>query len=206
MAQPLELRAENEDVAKRPPGPVSPSKSRTLAVGEQKQRNPGDDEFERRKALARNSGLSNQVGSVAAFLVAISRQNMHEGRDPTLVCDSLQCGTVADFLSLDSEALSRALLALQNLGLIESHETGSLRLKDIGALERVAHGRLKQVEVVLKRAPAGAAALSQTNNLAGRYSSALINELKEVSRLLLSVGGLSVLSVCVAALAAAAMF
>jgi len=77
---------------------------------------------------------------VAAFLVALSQGNKDEGRDPSIISDSLKCGVVADYLSLNIELLSSILVTFEDRGLIEQCPPMDLRLKDVGALEKLANG------------------------------------------------------------------
>src|SRR5262249_16697905 len=84
------------------------------------------------------SGRENPVERVAAFLVALSRNNKDEGRDPSIITDSMQCGVVATYLSMSVDALAKLLAELQSLGLIEPPSPRGLRLKDLNALEHLA--------------------------------------------------------------------
>src|SRR5262245_53612493 len=97
-------------------------------------------EFEGRKALLTAHGHSTPLECVAAFLVAVSRQNVHEGRDPTIVSDSLESGTAASLLNLDIDTLARCLVELEYMALIEPGPDGSIRLRSIDLLELVADG------------------------------------------------------------------
>jgi CRP/FNR family transcriptional regulator len=65
--------------------------------------------------------------------------NANEGRDPTMVSDSLECGTAATYLGIDVEALANALSELGRLGLIEPSPARGLRLLDLDALRRLAN-------------------------------------------------------------------
>jgi CRP/FNR family transcriptional regulator, anaerobic regulatory protein len=84
------------------------------------------------------SGRESPVERVAAFLVALSRNNKSEGRDPSIITDSMQCGVVATYLSLSVDALGELLAELEKRGLIEPHPSRGLRLKDLNALELLA--------------------------------------------------------------------
>lgn len=97
-------------------------------------------DFERRKAAILDQYPSTSVESVAAFLVSISRQNVHEGRDKTVVYDSLTCGAVAYLLGFDVETLAEALLDLKRQGLIEEGANGQLHLLSLERLEQLADG------------------------------------------------------------------
>lgn len=76
----------------------------------------------------------------AAFLIVVSRNNGYEGRDPRIVYDDLACGTVAGMLGFDVGVLASVLVDLEARGLVEPTDDGSLRLKDIPALDRLSDG------------------------------------------------------------------
>ncbi len=96
--------------------------------------------FERRKAAILNGYPSTPVEALAAFLASVSRQNVHEGRNATIVTDSLKCGAVANLLGFDIETLGKALLDLENKGLIQEGSNGQIHLLDLERLERLADG------------------------------------------------------------------
>ena len=75
---------------------------------------------------------------VAAFLVSISRNNRHEGRDPTAIPESLTCGFVADLLGIPIDTLADLLKALEMRGLITADPRAGLRLNDLNRLENLA--------------------------------------------------------------------
>lgn len=97
-------------------------------------------DFERRKAAVLDQYPSTPVESLAAFLVSISRQNVHEGRDKTVVYDSFTCGAVAYLLGFDVETLAEALLDLKHQDLIEEGSSGQLHLLSLDRLEQLADG------------------------------------------------------------------
>ena len=97
-------------------------------------------DFERRKAAVLDQYPSTPVKSLAAFLVSISRQNVHEGRDETVVYDSFACGAVAYLLGFGVETLAEALLDLKRQGLIEEGANGQLHLLSLERLEQLADG------------------------------------------------------------------
>jgi CRP/FNR family transcriptional regulator len=76
---------------------------------------------------------------VAALFVALSRRNEVEGRDPRVIGDSLDCGTVAGYLGLDLDTLSRALVDLEHAHLIERCPPHGLRLSGLSALQQLAN-------------------------------------------------------------------
>jgi CRP/FNR family transcriptional regulator len=104
-----------------------------------------EDAIERDFRILRNSLVEstqvNPVARVAAFLVALSQGNKQEGRDPSIIADSLKCGVVADYLSLSIEVLASILVTLEERGYIENCPPLGLRLKDVAALEMLANGR-----------------------------------------------------------------
>lgn len=114
----------------------------SLVERDPKLRQEQDDavkkDFEYGRALARDRGAAAPIDRVAAYLVAISRQNATEGRDPTVIADSMNSGAVAYMLDLDISTLGRALLELQGMGLVEQHSEADLHLTDIESLEHIA--------------------------------------------------------------------
>jgi CRP/FNR family transcriptional regulator len=91
-------------------------------------------EYRRNQLVNTDQGLVNRV---AALLVALSRQNSLEGRDPRVVGDELACGAVASWLGIDVHALAKALQELQQSGLIELSPPDGVRLSDFARLERL---------------------------------------------------------------------
>ena len=97
-----------------------------------------DTDFElRRRSLVR-SGSRKPLERVASLLVAISRNNSYEGRDPTSVPDALTSGFIADLFGMSVGLLADLLVELAAHGLVQASPTSGLRLIDIGALERLA--------------------------------------------------------------------
>jgi len=92
-----------------------------------------------RHALAR-AGREAPIERLAAFLASVWRTNQYEGRDPTIVREAYAFGVVADLLEMTIEDLRMLLLELERLGLIEAHPPAGIRLKDLGALEKLAAG------------------------------------------------------------------
>jgi CRP/FNR family transcriptional regulator len=99
------------------------------------------DAIEREVEFLRESSVrfsqQNPLGRLAAFLLTLSRENVQEGRDATVLVQPLQCGIVADFLALSVERLASLLVQLERRGLIETCAQG-LHLTDIAALESLA--------------------------------------------------------------------
>ena len=73
-----------------------------------------------------------------ALLAVISSNNRREGREPLLVPDALECGIVAEMLSMSVEALADNLVELARRGLVEPSPCGGLRLLDVATLEDMA--------------------------------------------------------------------
>jgi len=94
-------------------------------------------EFQSRRAQSVRTSVG-PVAQVAAFLVSVSSLNANEGRDPSVVSDSLECGTAATYLGIDVEALANALSELGRL-VIEPSPARGLRLLDLGELRRLAN-------------------------------------------------------------------
>ena len=110
-------------------------------------------EFEfRRDELA--GAYRKPTSRLAAFFLALSQLNGHEGRDSNVISDSLECGSVASCIALDLDALGRALVELEKAGLIESCPEG-LRLANLVGLSQLANevsadGRLVRGELPSK--------------------------------------------------------
>lgn len=84
-------------------------------------------------------GRPNPVQQVASLFVTLSRNNTYEGRDPSIITDSLECGVVAGYLGMSVDQLATYLTELKARGLIEASDKG-LHLKDLAALESLADG------------------------------------------------------------------
>lgn len=94
-------------------------------------------EFNARRAALVSTVPDSALNRVAGFLVAVSRLNAREGRDPRVVDDGLACGAVADWLSMDITTLASQLVELRKRGLINHCERGGLYLANIPGLEAV---------------------------------------------------------------------
>jgi CRP/FNR family transcriptional regulator len=92
-------------------------------------------EYRRHQLACADRKLPNRL---AALFVVLSRQAGYEGRDPTHVSDSLECGVVASWLGVGVEELADALLQLQHMHLIECCPPHGMRLADLDALESIA--------------------------------------------------------------------
>jgi hypothetical protein len=75
---------------------------------------------------------------VAALLLAISKNNSHERRDPLAIPDSLTCGFLADLLGVPIATLASLLRTLGERGLVGAGSNSGLRLKDLPGLEKLA--------------------------------------------------------------------
>jgi CRP/FNR family transcriptional regulator len=97
-------------------------------------------EFAFRRDLLVTANRRRPIGRVAALLFALSQLNRSEGRDPTVVGDSLKCGMVAESLGIDLDSLGGALTELEKKELIAPCPPHGLRLTDLGGLESLAGG------------------------------------------------------------------
>jgi CRP/FNR family transcriptional regulator, anaerobic regulatory protein len=122
----------------------------------QKQDDAIAKDFESGKMLANDRGLSAPIERVAAFLIAVSRLNANEGRDPRIVSDSLKCGTVTTLLDIDMHRLGRALVRLQAIGAVEQYSEGRLYLRDLESLEHIASGDFQHMHGTDDAMPAAA--------------------------------------------------
>lgn len=212
MAQPLKALPESGTAAETPPISLVSSKRHAHATHQalhrveepatpiQSHEDNIDVEFERKKlSITRRS---DPIVRVAAFLVAVSRQNEHEGRDAAIVCDSLQCGAAAEFLGLDLDILSRVLVTLQDRGLVDPDNAGRLRLRDIDGLERIADYEHQGAGSL---GLAGRIAVSPQPILSSSLRW-LANELRDLSWLLCFVTSLSIVCVGFGAIVAMAIF
>lgn len=93
-------------------------------------------DYRRRMLVASTAGQPKL--RVAAFLVAVSRLNGIEGRDPKVITESLRSGDVAEFLGLSLDTLAEALAELKALGHVSVGPCGRLHLTDPLELDRLA--------------------------------------------------------------------
>ena len=119
-----------------------------LATGNPQTQSRLADAIEREIEFVRESSVrfsrQNPLGRLAAFLLALSRENQDEGRDPTLLSQPLECGIVADFLALSVDRLGSLLVELERRGLIEPLGTEGLRLTNRAGLEGLVERTLSQ--------------------------------------------------------------
>jgi len=106
-----------------------PSKSRLTAAIER--------EVAFLKEAHERSGHPKPLGRIAALFVTLARCNAYEGRDPSIITDSLSCGVVAGYLNMSLDDLAHWLTELEALDLVEATARG-LRLKNLDELERLA--------------------------------------------------------------------
>ncbi len=99
---------------------------------------PANRAFEARRRAVVSAGDRAPLERVAAFLISISRNNRHEGRDPTAIPDLLTCGFVAELLGFPIDTLAAILKTLQDRGLVAADPNCGLRLADLDGLEGLA--------------------------------------------------------------------
>ena len=85
---------------------------RDLALQEQ-HTNAIHRHFERHKATILDLYPSSSVQALAAFLVSISRRNVHEGRNATVIADSLKCVLLQAFWAWISRPWERHFSTLK---------------------------------------------------------------------------------------------
>jgi CRP/FNR family transcriptional regulator len=129
---------------------VSQSRVRLLALDARDDVRHRSERCQRRYAdavkeefIARRDELSEKfrghpLHRVAAFLLAMSELNAHEGRDPRLT-DSLRCETIASCLELDLDTLGRVLVELQQMQLVAPCPPSGLRLTNLAGLHALAN-------------------------------------------------------------------
>jgi CRP/FNR family transcriptional regulator len=98
------------------------------------------DAIEREIAHVRSvlvaSTANDPLCRLATFLSVLSHRNAAEGRDPRIVDDSMQCRIVADYLKMDIETLSNALIELEHRGIISLLPPHRLLIRDLERLDR----------------------------------------------------------------------
>jgi CRP/FNR family transcriptional regulator, anaerobic regulatory protein len=99
---------------------------------------PANEAFEAHRRAIVCAGNHAPLERVAAFLVAISKNNRHEGRHPNAIPDSLTCGFVADLLGFPIATLGSLLKILEERGLVAPDAQAGLLLKDLPGLETLA--------------------------------------------------------------------
>ena len=94
-----------------------------------------DREFTFLRQTRVEEGVGKPLVRLAAFLVTVSRQNALEGRDPTMIDDTLNCAVIADHLGMRLDVLALTLMQLESRGLVQPALDHGLRLLDIASLE-----------------------------------------------------------------------
>jgi CRP/FNR family transcriptional regulator, anaerobic regulatory protein len=91
------------------------------------------------KETHERAGRSKPLERIAALFVTLARCNAYEGRDPSVLTDSLSCGVVAGYLNVSVDELAHWLTELESLDLVEAVPNGLL-LKNLDELEKLADG------------------------------------------------------------------
>jgi CRP/FNR family transcriptional regulator len=91
------------------------------------------------KETRERAGRSKPLERIAALFVTLARCNAYEGRDPSVLTDSLSCGVVAGYLNVSVDELAHWLTELESLDLVEAVPNGLL-LKNLDELEKLADG------------------------------------------------------------------
>jgi hypothetical protein len=102
------------------------------------QADPGSAAFEARRRAILCAGNRAPLERVGAFLLAISKNNGHEGRDPAVIPETLTCGFVAELLGFPIATLASLLKVLEERGLVSTDAHSGLRLTDLAGLEKLA--------------------------------------------------------------------
>ena len=70
------------------------------------------------------AGRPEPLERIAALFVTLARCNAYEGRDPSIITDSLSCGVVAGYLNMSLDDLAHWLTELEALDLVEASREG----------------------------------------------------------------------------------
>lgn len=92
----------------------------------------------RRASLIAAAPTGGPAARLAGFLCVVARMAENEGRDPHVVSETMRCPVVAQYLKVDIDTLSDALLELHRAGLVAPEAGGRLRLLDLARLESIA--------------------------------------------------------------------
>lgn len=121
---------------------LTPDEFRALAADDEALREQLSDaverDFEARKVQLTDRRATTALECVASFLVAISRQNVYEGRDPLVISDSLTCGVVGELLKMNLDVLAQSLLQLKKIGIIADGPGDEIVIRDLGTLIMIA--------------------------------------------------------------------
>ena len=96
-------------------------------------------EFAFRRATLVEAGMGKPIVRLAAFLLALSRRNGDEGRDPLLIDAAADCTVVANYLGVTLEVLALTLVQLEMRGAVRASRAGQLRLTGLDVLEELVH-------------------------------------------------------------------
>ncbi len=107
---------------------------------DQRQAEAVEREFAHLRASIVASTADRPLERVAAFLSVVSRLNAADGRDPEVIDESLTSGVVAEYLKMDVNELSDALLELERKGVVAPHAPHGLYIRDVGRLDRFTSG------------------------------------------------------------------
>ena len=88
--------------------------------------------------LMLTTGQRSATERVVGFLLAFSRRNQRNGKDPTSVELPMTRSDIGDFLGLTIETVSRTFTKLKMLGLIELPHSNHVLLLDVEELESLA--------------------------------------------------------------------
>lgn len=106
-----------------------------------RQNDAVEREFKHRRAsFIAAAPTGTPAARLASFLVVVARMNAGEGRDPHIIGESMRCPVVADYLKIDIDTLSDALLELHRAGLIAAEAQGKLRILNLQRLESYPSG------------------------------------------------------------------
>lgn len=92
----------------------------------------------RRASLLAAAPTGAPASRLAGFLSVIARMAENEGRNPHIISETMRCPVVAQYLKIDIDTLSDALLELHRAGLVAPENGGRLRLLDLARLESFA--------------------------------------------------------------------
>jgi CRP/FNR family transcriptional regulator len=90
--------------------------------------------------LMLTTGQRSATERVAAFLLALSRRNERNGKDPISFELPMTRNDIGDFLGLTIETVSRTFTKLKSLGLIELPHSNQVRLIDVAELRSIVSG------------------------------------------------------------------
>jgi len=78
--------------------------------------------------------------NVAGFLLAFSRRNERNGKDPSTIELPMTRTDIGDFLGLTIETVSRTFSKFKAMAVIELPQSNEVKVIDLEALERLAAG------------------------------------------------------------------